>query len=299
MKFMIMLCARSKHHMQQHGGCVCRVVRSSVDEDWQQVVVLAQQQQQQPADSHSGSKPLHHPQQPQQLQQQSLTEVLQPAHDPLIQRCLQALYPRVQKPSYASGHSSRSMFGWFQDVLGLPNDAQDPLDVWLPTRCLQLLDTLHAALPSHSLITADFDALPDIKVPGRNAPLVSGRSADKCSVDYDTVLVPWGSADIFFPTDFDDLQKLYKAAVAEAQAGQQVEQQQFHGAVEGSVQQQPQERGSNSKNQYSSRSLSCSHSSTADFMSAFAEARRTCLLSGFNPLVQEWPNTRVLVGHLT
>ena len=43
----------------------------------------------------------------------------------------------------------------------------------LPTRTLALLDVLCAALPAHTLLVADFDALPDRVLPGTNAPLVA------------------------------------------------------------------------------------------------------------------------------
>ncbi len=45
--------------------------------------------------------------------------------------------------------------------------------VFLPTRTLVLLDALCAALPAHTLLVADFDALPDRVLPGTNAPLVA------------------------------------------------------------------------------------------------------------------------------
>ena len=45
--------------------------------------------------------------------------------------------------------------------------------LFLPTRTLALLDALCAALPAHTLLAADFDALPDRVLPGTNAPLVA------------------------------------------------------------------------------------------------------------------------------
>lgn len=44
---------------------------------------------------------------------------------------------------------------------------------FLPTGALRLFKTLHAALPNHVLIAADFDELPDVRVQGLNAPLVA------------------------------------------------------------------------------------------------------------------------------
>ena len=39
----------------------------------------------------------------------------------------------------------------------------------------KLLDALHGALPKMSLIASDFNYLPDVKVPGERAPLVSTK----------------------------------------------------------------------------------------------------------------------------
>jgi len=44
---------------------------------------------------------------------------------------------------------------------------------FLPTGALQLFQTLRAARPDHFLFAADFDSLPDVRIPGVNAPLVA------------------------------------------------------------------------------------------------------------------------------
>jgi hypothetical protein len=258
--------------------------------------VAVVQKQQQGTSSSSSSSSL-------QELQPHYAEVLQPATDPLVQRCLAALYPShlnagTDSSSSSSSGSSSSVKSWLQGLLGLPGADSEPTDVWLPTRCLQLLELLHAVLPQHTLIAADFDALPDVVVPGRNAPLVSGRQGAGVTADYDTVLVPWGAADIFFPTDFDSLASLYAAAAgsgpqlyeAEAAAVAAAEAKGCRRAGRSSS-------SSNSKQQQAASSaVSCSHSPTAEFMAAFAEAKQTRLLSGYNPLVQDWQNTRVFVG---
>jgi hypothetical protein len=116
------------------------------------------------------------------------------------------------------------------------------------------------------------------------------------TVDYDTVLVPWGTADIFFPTDFDSLASLYAAA---ADSGPQLYAAEA-AAVAAAEAKAGSKAGRNSKQQRqegaASSAVSCSHSPTAEFMAAFAEAKQTRLLSGYNPLVQDWQNTRVFVG---
>ena len=44
---------------------------------------------------------------------------------------------------------------------------------FLPTGALQLFQTLRAARPNLFLFAADFDSLPDVRIPGINAPLVA------------------------------------------------------------------------------------------------------------------------------
>lgn len=39
----------------------------------------------------------------------------------------------------------------------------------------KLLEVLHGALPKMSLIASDFSYLPDVKIPGERAPLVSTK----------------------------------------------------------------------------------------------------------------------------
>ena len=45
--------------------------------------------------------------------------------------------------------------------------------LFLPTGYLALLETLNAARPAHTLVAADFDALPETVIPGAGAPLVA------------------------------------------------------------------------------------------------------------------------------
>lgn len=238
-----------------------------------------QKQKQQRSSSSDSRHRSRHQQQPQ------YADLLLPATDLLIQRCLQALHLSGSTGS-SSAAGSDGFASWLHRALGLENDQASQDNVWLPTRCMQLLETLHAAVPRHTLIAADFDALPDIKLAGKNAPLVSGRLEGGTVQDYSSVLVPWGSADIFFPTDFDGLSQLYQASAGMAADSS------APAAVVGAAgwQQQQQQHGQGQ------RQVTSSHSSTAEFMSAFAESKQTRTLSGYNPLLQDWPNTRIFMG---
>lgn len=211
---------------------------------------------------------------------------------------------------------------WLRRLLAAATGEQlDPVCVWLPTRALALADALHAALPSrHTLVASDFDALPGVQVEGHGAPIVSGRrvvdldgseseeeeeeeeqrggSGEKrrqrqrlrrrlVARDHAGVLVPWGTADIFFPTDFDALSALYvEAATAAAAAiGEEEEEGSQRGAGAARAD------GRRAKSQ-----AACQHMPTADFMAAFAESKRTRTLSGYNPLLQDFRNTRFFIG---
>ena len=55
------------------------------------------------------------------------------------------------------------------------------------------MKALHTARPAHCLLAADFDFLPEVTVPGANAPLVSVLR-DGASVDFPTYVVAPGTA---------------------------------------------------------------------------------------------------------
>ncbi|KAK1591696.1 hypothetical protein Q3G72_011909 [Acer saccharum] len=77
----------------------------------------------------------------------------------------------------------------------------------LPNGCMKLLEVLHGKLPKMSLIASDFSFLPDVKIPGERAPLVSTKK-DGRSKDYSSYFEAKGDADIFFPTDFLLLERI-------------------------------------------------------------------------------------------
>jgi hypothetical protein len=119
--------------------------------------------------------------------------------------------------------------------------------------------------------------------------------------DHAGVLVPWGTADIFFPTDFDALRALYVSAAT----GEANEAPGGGGGSGGArlapAPVRPRAPSSSSPSPPSSPPLAavraaCQHMPTADFMAAFAESKRTRTLSGYNPLLQDFKNTRLFIG---
>jgi hypothetical protein len=200
----------------------------------------------------------------------------------------------------------------------------------VPTGHAALLASLASALPGHRLLASDFSALPapslgsaaalqaaaagallglyahpdapaacgGPRVLGRglegrlgssllrgplahlHAPLLcaSKSSASRATVDHATYLSPAdpGSADIFFPTDFGLL-----AAMASAACGR------------------PVRRSSSSSSSFSAAQLEEPGSvrvvSNKDFLQSFADVNACRTRNGYNPLLEDWTNTRWLI----
>ncbi|XVE84759.1 hypothetical protein DITRI_Ditri17bG0038500 [Diplodiscus trichospermus] len=121
---------------------------------------------------------------------EGLSELYKPLQDSLIKSCVEILelHKNNNRQSSAVSKTWSKLF-------------PKPRRCWLPTGCMKLLEVLHAALPKMSLIASDFSYLPDVKIPGERAPLVSIKK-DGHSSDYSNYLDAKGDADIFFPTDF-------------------------------------------------------------------------------------------------
>ncbi|XP_038720887.1 uncharacterized protein LOC120013219 [Tripterygium wilfordii] len=134
-----------------------------------------------------------------QNDRESLSELYRPLQDPLIKRCIEIM--ELNDNLTAPSSSSSKAKGIWSKVFPKPRRS------WLPTGCLKLLEALHGALPKMSLIASDFSYLPDVKIPGERAPLVSTKK-DGHSSDYDSYLDAKGDADIFFPTDFLLLERM-------------------------------------------------------------------------------------------
>ncbi|KAF9666101.1 hypothetical protein SADUNF_Sadunf16G0193700 [Salix dunnii] len=157
-----------------------------------------------------------------QHDKESLIELYKPLEDPLIKRCVEIMeLDKNQSVSIAKSVWSKVF--------------PKPRRCWLPTGCLKLLEVLHEVLPRMSLIASDFSYLPDVSIPGERAPLVSAKGLmlvlelegpfvhgqrddlpcshldlqkDGCSEDYNSYLDAKGDADIFFPTDFWLLERM-------------------------------------------------------------------------------------------
>ena len=110
----------------------------------------------------------------------------------------------------------------------LPFRSPYTLPEYIPTRLMQFFDILDSYFPAHRLVASDFSALPDA-VPGLNAPVVQTRYKRRtvpvstpfvssfllfpitCFADKQQQ-VHQGYFDIFFPTDFNVIEDVYRAS---------------------------------------------------------------------------------------
>ena len=114
------------------------------------------------------------------------------------------------------------------------------------------------------------------------APLVASKGgAQRTTVDHPTYLSPRrGIADIFFPTDFEAL-----ASMVRHTRGQQRQRQRGDDATAAAT-----ATGGASDGVRVLRS--------SQFLATFGDSARTRTLSGYNPLLEDYANTRVLVADL-
>ncbi|XP_057547389.1 uncharacterized protein LOC130825953 isoform X1 [Amaranthus tricolor] len=129
---------------------------------------------------------------------ETLSESYRRLQDRLIMFCIEILGEEIDGPTRGVTTAFKSIFA---------NVFPKSRRCWLPTGCLKLMEALHSARPKMSLIASDFSYLPDVRIPGLRAPLVSAK-IDGCNVDYDSYLDAKGDADIFFPTDFWLLERI-------------------------------------------------------------------------------------------
>ncbi|XP_050220266.1 uncharacterized protein LOC126670554 [Mercurialis annua] len=187
----------------------------------------------------------------------TLSELYKPLQDPLIKRCLEI----TELSSDKSISTARSVWS---KVFPKPRRR------WLPTGCLNLLEVLHGALPKMSLIASDFSYLPDVSIPGESAPLVSTKK-DGRSSDYKTYLEAKGDADIFFPTDFLLLEQMdhYCSGWLKPQGDE------------------PSKLGKKR------RTLALD---TSSFMEEFGLPTKTRTKDGYNPLLDDFKNTKIYIS---
>ncbi|OJI97857.1 hypothetical protein ASPVEDRAFT_126300 [Aspergillus versicolor CBS 583.65] len=132
-------------------------------------------------------------------------EFYTPMLDPVASRFL-----RVRQAAARRGFSHPLGPRLMRQVRGaLPFQKPSTTTEYIPTRLMQFFDILDNYFPGHRLLASDFSTLPDA-VPGINAPVVQTRYKRR-TVPVSTPFVHQGYFDIFFPTDFDVVEDVYRA----------------------------------------------------------------------------------------
>ncbi|KAF9606778.1 hypothetical protein IFM89_028154, partial [Coptis chinensis] len=190
-------------------------------------------------------------------------EVYKSVQDPFISRCIEIIDLDQDHSKMGSSVVSAARSIWSK-VFPKPRKS------WLPTGCLKLLEVLHGALPKMSLIASDFNYLPDVRIPGDRAPLVSTKKDGK-STDLRSYLDVKGDSDIFFPTDFWLLERIDHYC-------------------SGSVSQWKDKSSKQGKKRRTIRL------GTDQFMEEFGLPSKTRTKDGYNPLLDDFNNTQFYIS---
>lgn len=138
------------------------------------------------------------------------------------------------------------------------------IEMCVPTSCWRLLRALCAAAPEHQFTIADFSWLPSQPNGVINAPVVQMQKAGATIDLHGEYLRATGEVDILFPTNFAHLAHLIHAASAMSDGG-----------------------GSEAK--------AIQNVTSAEFMRQWHDLEATRTQDGFNPLVDDFTNTRFVV----
>ncbi|XP_071940712.1 uncharacterized protein [Coffea arabica] len=196
-----------------------------------------------------------------QAERSELCELYKPVEDQLISSCMEILDLEKESDGRTSASLVRNV--WAKVF-------PKPRRCWLPTGCLKLLEVLHGALPKMSLIASDFSYLPDVTVPGERAPLVSSKRDGK-SFDHKSYMDAKGDADIFFPTDFWLLERMDHHCSGWLKPDQD----------------------KSSKKGKKRRTLTLD---TSSFMEEFGLPSKTRTKDGYNPLLDDFKNTKIYLS---
>jgi hypothetical protein len=191
-----------------------------------------------------------------------LMEQTRAVEDNIIKNLLEAC------PDYASRLSPPPSPSVFHHLKAFVGATPEHSASFIPTGAYELFCRLRDNVPNHRLLLADFDRFPPpILSPNSNAscrdliafnaPLVSALVPTSDGMaDMPTYLVKEGSADIFFPSDFALLKKVYCWV-----SGRDAE-----------------------------------HMSQSDFLRPFVDKAAATTRSGYCPILDDFSNCRVLVS---
>ncbi|KAJ2574989.1 hypothetical protein GGH95_003823, partial [Coemansia sp. RSA 1836] len=134
-------------------------------------------------------------------------EYYEPVSDPLIQDYLRAR-DSLASPRHQSAALPPALYRRIRSQLPLAPNLSKP--EFVPTKAFEFCKILGRYFPLHRLVLSDFYKLPDTIPRAVSAPVVQTRF-NGSMVPCETYLVQPGWFDIFFPTDFELLRRIYDA----------------------------------------------------------------------------------------
>ena len=171
--------------------------------------------------------------------------------------------------------------------------------VFLPTGAASMFSSLFEVAPDHTLLAADFDALPGVAVAGANAPLVASTRGGVAR-DYASLYSPpvGEAVDIFFPTNFEALSDLY-VECARRRRRRRSRRRKHEGSGEAGSEEE--EEGGGGGEEEEKGPAAARHCKQSSFLSlavdtaAFSRGA-VSTASGWSPMLDDWNNTAVLVA---
>lgn len=139
-----------------------------------------------------------------------IREKLEPLTDPAIAALLR-LHQSIPTVSIEEREAEEREGLVYNVIKYLSKPKAQPTRIYLPTGCYQLIQHMNSLMPKAEYLLADFDFFRDATIPGDFSPIVQSKgklSHEK--VDFSTVLVKRGEADIMFPTNFRLLQHTFQ-----------------------------------------------------------------------------------------
>ncbi|KAJ2687291.1 hypothetical protein IWW39_003040 [Coemansia spiralis] len=132
-------------------------------------------------------------------------EYYEPVSDPLIQDYLRVRNSLVS-PQHRSAALPPALYRRIRSQLPLAPNLSKP--EFIPTKAYEFCKVLGRYFPRHRLVLSDFYKLPDTLPGAVTSPVVQTRF-NGSMVPCETYLVQPGWFDIFFPTDFELLRRIY------------------------------------------------------------------------------------------
>jgi hypothetical protein len=258
-------------------------------------------------------------------------EYVMPIYDPVIEECAQLFTTYHASPHFnpesttishvqnkgLPQHQQGGIMSWLTSRILKKNLSFVDEVVYLPTELLRFIHRVNILYPSHTLLLADFDALPTTEeIPAVNAPVVAHKATESQlrgkTKDEPSYLVELGLCDIFFPTDFNFIKHMYTEICLDGKIAKKQHISPLS-TVNGGKKEAGEQNGQNSTKVMDNEPI---EKSTVDkvlsqptqiqdttialtqelFLESFAETRKTECKNGFNPMLADYNNMALFIG---